>query len=403
MAAGRSHSAVRMTITSQQRQMIGTVRDLAQAEFRNDALKYMDGTFPWDNMRKLAKLGVLGMAVPEEYGGMGLPVFDTALILEEIAKVDYVTAMAVLGEAGVQTRVIATYAPEEIKQRILSKVCTAECILAICMTEPHAGTDVANYKTNTVVKNDRVILNGTKTLISRAAEAGMFVVFTRIDGKPGREGIGCVLVEPGVKGFAVTGTYHTMGGENLHEVQFTDCELPLENLVIREDGFRKLLTAFNTQRCLNPSISLGLAEGAFDETVAYVRDRQLFGKSLSESQGVRWKLADMYKDIEAGRGLLYRACASADPFPDPFLSATAKIFCNEMSIRVTSDAVQLHGGYGFTDEYLVSRLYRGARYGSLGGGASETLRDLIGRKIVTDLERGDGILGLSDELAAIGE
>jgi alkylation response protein AidB-like acyl-CoA dehydrogenase len=392
-----------MTLTSQQRQMIGTVRDLAQAEFRNDALKYMDGTFPWENMRKLARLGVLGMAVPEEYGGMGLPVFDTALILEEIAKVDYVTAMAVLGEAGVQTRVIATYAPEAIKRRILPKVCTAECILAICMTEPHAGTDVASYRTNAAVKGDRVVLNGTKTLISRAAEAGMFVIFTRINGKPGREGIGCVLLEPGTKGFAVTGTYHTMGGENLHEVQFSDCELPLENLVIREDGFRKLLTAFNTQRCLNPSISLGLAEGAFDETVAYVRDRQLFGKPLSDSQGVRWKLADMYKDIEAGRGLLYRACASADPFPDPFLSAVAKVFCNEMSIRVTSEAVQLHGGYGFTDEYLVSRLYRGARYGSLGGGASETLRDLVGRKIVTDLERGDGILGLSDELAASGE
>ncbi len=279
--------------------MIGTVRDLAQAEFRNDALKYMDGTFPWDNMRKLAKLGVLGMAVPEEYGGMGLPVFDTALILEEIAKVDYVTAMAVLGEAGVQTRVIATYAPEDIKRRILPKVCTAECILAICMTEPHAGTDVANYKTNTVVKNDRVILNGTKTLISRAAEAGMFVVFTRIDGKPGREGIGCVLVEPGVKGFAVTGTYHTMGGENLHEVQFTDCELPLENLVIREDGFRKLLTAFNTQRCLNPSISLGLAEGAFDETVAYVRDRQLFGKLVV---GIAGRALEARRYVQGHRG-----------------------------------------------------------------------------------------------------
>jgi alkylation response protein AidB-like acyl-CoA dehydrogenase len=390
-------------ITSQQRQMIASVRALAQGEFRNDAIKYMDGTFPWDNMRKLAKLGVLGMSVPEEYGGMGLPVFDTALILEEIAKVDYVTAMAVLGEAGVQTRVIATYAPEAIKRRILPKVCTAECILAICMTEPHAGTDVANYRTNAQVKGDRVVLNGTKTLISRAAEAGMFVVFTRIDGKPGREGIGCILVEPGVKGFAVTGNYHTMGGENLHEVQFNDCDLPLENLVIREDGFRKLLTAFNTQRCLNPSISLGLAEGAFDETVAYVRERELFGKPLSDSQGVRWKLADMYKDIEAGRGLLYRACATADPFPDPFLSAAAKVFCNEMSIRVTSEAVQLHGGYGFTDEYLVSRLYRGARYGSLGGGASETLRDLIGRKIVTDLQRGDGIMGLSDDLDAIGE
>ena len=200
-------------LTTQQRQMIGTVRDLAQGEFRGDGLKYMDGTFPWDNMRKLAGLGVLGMSVPEEYGGMGLPVFDTALILEEIAKVCYVTAMAVLGEAGVQTRVIATYAPDAIKCRILPKVCTGECILAICMTEPHAGTDVANYRTNAVIKSDRVILNGTKTLISRAAEAGMFVVFTRIDGKPGREGIGCILVEPDTKGFAVTGAYHTMGGE----------------------------------------------------------------------------------------------------------------------------------------------------------------------------------------------
>ncbi len=390
-------------LTAQQRQMIGTVRELAQAEFRNDALKYMDGTFPWENMRKLAGLGVLGMSVPEEYGGMGLPVFDTALILEEIAKVCYVTAMAVLGEAGVQTRVIATYAPDSIKQRVLPKVCTGECILAICMTEPHAGTDVANYRTNAVVKGERVILNGTKTLISRAAEAGMFVVFTRIDGRPGREGIGCILVEPQTKGFAVTGNYHTMGGENLHEVQFNDCELPLENLVIREDGFRKLLSAFNTQRCLNPSISLGLAEGAFDETVSYVREREIFGKPLSASQGVRWKLADMYKDIEAGRGLLYRACATANPFPDPFLAASAKVFCNEMSIRVTSEAVQLHGGYGFTDEYLVSRLYRGARYGSLGGGASETLRDLIGKKIVTDWQRGDGILGLGDELGAVGE
>ena len=385
-------------LTTQQRQMIGTVRDLAQAEFRSHGLAYMDGTFPWKNMRKLAGLGVLGMSVPEEYGGMGLPVLDTALILEEIAKVCYVTAMAVLGEAGVQTRVIATYAPDAIKQRILPKVCTGECILAICMTEPHAGTDVANYRTNAVIKGDRVILNGTKTLISRAAEAGMFVVFTRIDGKPGREGIGCILVEPDTKGFAVTAAYHTMGGENLHEVQFNDCELPLENLVVREDGFRKLLTAFNTQRCLNPSISLGLAEGAFDEAVSYVREREIFGKALAASQGVRWKLADMFKDIEAGRGLLYRACATANPFPDPFLSAAAKVFCNEMSIRVTSEAVQLHGGYGFTDEYLVSRLYRGARYGSLGGGASETLRDLIGKKIVTDWQRGDGILGLGDDL-----
>lgn len=381
-------------IGTEQREMIAAVRQLAQNEFKQDAPKWMDGTFPWPNIKKLAGLGVLGMSVPEEYGGLGLSILDSALILEEIAKVDYVTAMAVLGEAGVQTRVISHYAPKAIKERILPRVISGDCILAICMTEPHAGTDVANYRTNTKRHGNHLVLNGTKTLISRAAEAGMFVVFTRVDGKEGREGIGCVLVEQGTPGLSVTGTYHTMGGENLHEVQFNDCELPPENLVIETDGFKKLLTAFNTQRCLNPSISLGLAEGAFDEAVRYVNDRKLFNKSIADFQGIRWKFADMFKDIEAGRGLLYRACLTANPFPDPFMAATAKVFCNEMSLRVTSEAVQVHGGYGFTDEYPVSRLYRGARYGSLGGGSSESLRDLIGKRILADAGGVDGIMGL---------
>ena len=381
------------TITDEHRRMVATVRDLAQAEFKPNAHKYMDGTFPWENIRKLAELGVLGMSVPEEYGGLGLPVFDTALILEEIAKTCYVTAMAALGEAGVQTRVIATYAPLSIRKRILPKVVSGDCILAVCMTEPHAGTDVASYRTNADIKGDRLILNGTKTLISRAAEAGMFVIFSRINRRPGREGIGCVLLERDTPGFAVTGTYHTMGGENLHEIQFNDCEVPLENLVIGEDGFRKLLTAFNTQRCLNPSISLGLAEGAFEEAVNHVKQRSLFGKPLSDSQGIRWKLADMYRDIEAARGILYRACATANPFPDPFLAAVAKTICNEMSNRVTSEAIQVHGGYGFTDEYPVSRFYRGARYGTLGGGATETLKDLIGKRIVEGRQSADELLG----------
>lgn len=381
-------------IGTEQREMIASVRELAQNEFKQDAQKWMDGTFPWPNIKKLAALGVLGMSVPEEYGGLGLSILDSALILEEIAKVDYVTAMAVLGEAGVQTRVISHYAPKAIKERILPRVISGDCILAICMTEPHAGTDVANYRTNTKRHGNHLVLNGTKTLISRAEEAGMFVVFTRVDGKAGREGIGCVLVEKGTPGLSVTGTYHTMGGENLHEVQFNDCELPPENLVIETDGFKKLLTAFNTQRCLNPSISLGLAEGAFDEAVRYVNDRKLFDKSIADFQGIRWKFADMFKDIEAGRGLLYRACLTANPFPDPFMAATAKVFCNEMSLRVTSEAVQVHGGYGFTDEYPVSRLYRGARYGSLGGGSSESLRDLIGKHILADAGGVDGIMGL---------
>lgn len=380
-------------LTPEQRSVVRTVRELTQDQFKPNALKYMDGTFPWDNIKALAGIGVLGMAVPEEYGGLGLPVFDTALVLEEIAKGCYVTAMAVLGEVGVQTKIIDNFAPDSIKKRLLPGVCTGETVLAICMTEPHAGTDVANYRTNTEIRGDKLVMNGVKTLISRVDEAQAFIVFSRINKTPGREGIGCVMIERGTPGFECTARYHTMGGENLAEIRFENCELPLENLIIREDGFRKLLNAFNTQRCLNPSISLGLAEGAFEEAVKYAREREAFGRSIGDFQAIRHKLAEMYRDIEASRSILYRACATAKPFPDPYMAAIAKITVNEMSLRVTSEAIQVHGGYGFTDEFPVSRFYRGARYGSLGGGTTETLKELVGKHILGDFGK-DGFLDL---------
>ncbi len=384
---------MKFELTDEQRQIVGTVRKVVQDKVKPRAMKWMDGTFPHENFRDLAEIGILGMAVPEEYGGMGLGVFETALVLEEIAKACYVTAIAVMGVVGVQTKIIDRFAPEPLKREILPKVASGEIILAVCMTEPDAGTDVASYRTNAEVSGNRLVLNGAKTLISRVDEASVFVVFTRINKQPGREGIGCVLVERNTPGFNVVSRFHTMGGENLAAISFEDCELPLENLIVREDGFRKLLKAFNTQRCLNPSISLGLAEGAFEESVRYARDRTAFGRPIGEFQGMRWKLAEMYRDIEVGRSMLYRACATADPFPDPYQAAIAKMYCNEMSIRVTSEAIQVHGGYGFTDDAAVSRLYRGARYGSLGGGTTETLKELVGKRIMTDFPDDDGFLG----------
>ena len=379
-------------ITAEQRQMVESVRALVQEKFKPRVKKWQDGTFPWENLHDLAEMGILGMAVPEEYGGLGLPVLDTALVVEEVSKVCYCTAMALMGELGVQVRVISEYAPESLKREYLPKVASGEMLLAVCMTEPHAGTDVPNYRTNTTIQGDKVIVNGTKTLISRADEAGVFVVFTRVDKAPGREGIGCVLVPRTAKGFSVTARYHTMGGENLAELQFDNVELPLENLVVRDNGFRRLLNAFNTQRCLNPSVSLGLAEGAFEEAVKYARDRTAFGRPIGNFQGMRWKLAEMYRDIEVGRAILYRACATANPFPDPHMAAVAKMYCNEMSLRVTSEAIQVHGGYGFTDEYPVSGFYRGARYGTLGGGTTETLKELVGKRVMADFPADDGFL-----------
>jgi alkylation response protein AidB-like acyl-CoA dehydrogenase len=188
------------SISEEQRALVDTVRRACQKEFAPRAIKYLDGTWPAENMKTLADLGVLGMSVPPEYGGSGPGILDTVLVLEEIGKVCYVTAMAVLGEVGTQTRIISTYAPESIKQKILPRVASGEAILAICMTEPDAGTDVPNYKTNTVIKGDRIIVNGRKTLISRADIAEMFVVFTRVNGVSGAPGIGCVLIPGGTKG-----------------------------------------------------------------------------------------------------------------------------------------------------------------------------------------------------------
>jgi alkylation response protein AidB-like acyl-CoA dehydrogenase len=171
-------------------------------------------------------------------------------------------------------------------------------------------------------------------------------------------------------------------------------EVPLENLVLHENSLRTLMNAFNTQRCLNPSICLGLAESSFEHSVRYLRDRNAFGHPIGDFQGLRWKGADMLIQIEAGRGLLYRAAASADPFPNPTLAAMAKVFVNEMAIEVCSQAVQIHGGYGFLDEFAVSRNFRGARFGALGGGTTETLRNLVGRHIVERMDIESGIPGL---------
>jgi alkylation response protein AidB-like acyl-CoA dehydrogenase len=379
-------------LTEDQRAIVAAVRAVAQERIKPRAGKVMDGSFPHESFRDLAEIGILGMAVPQEYGGLGLPVFETALVIEEIAKACYVTAIGVMGMVGVQTKIIDAFAPEPVKRRLLPGVVSGEAILAICMTEPHAGTDVANYRTNVDVEGDRLMLTGSKTLISRVDEAAVFVVFTRVDRRPGQAGIGCVLVERGAPGFDIVTRFHTMGGENLAEIRFDKCELPLENLIVREDGFRKLLNAFNTQRCLNPSISLGLAEGAFEEAVRYARGREAFGRPIGQFQGMRWKLAEMYRDIEVGRAMLYRACATADPFPDPHQAAIAKMYCNEMAIRVTSEAIQIHGGYGFTDDCPVSRLYRGARYGTLGGGTTETLKELVGKHIMSRFPDIDGFL-----------
>ena len=380
-------------LTDTQRDMVMSVRRLAQQRFKDRWKQWQDGTFPWENMHDLAEIGVLSMSVPKAYGGLELSVLDAALVLEEIAKVCYVTAMATLGEVGTQTRMIAHFAPENIKQDILPRVAAGSAVLSICMTEPDAGTDLGRMRSKVSRQQDELVLSGSKTLISRADVAEGFVVFARIGDTPGIDGIGGVYVQRGTPGMTINSAYHTIGGEYLSEVVFDQCRVPANQLLIDAGGFKDLISAFNIQRCMNASISLGLAEGALEESIRYMRNRKAYEQRIGDFQGMRWKVSEMYRDIEASRSLLYRACASADPFPDPILAALAKMTCNQMSLRVTSEAVQIHGGYGFVEEFLVARQYCCARYGSLGGGTTETLSNLVGRTLVDGLDDADGLLG----------
>ena len=380
-------------LTDTQRDMVMSVRRLAQQRFKDRWQQWQDGTFPWENMHDLAEIGVLSMSVPKAYGGLELSVLDAAVVLEEIAKVCYVTAMATLGEVGTQTRMIAHFAPDNIKQDILPRVAAGSAILSICMTEPDAGTDLGRMRSKVSHHQGELILSGTKTLISRADVAEGFVVFARIGDTPGIDGIGGVYVQRDTPGMSINSAYHTIGGEYLSEVVFNECRVPTDQLLIDAGGFKDLISAFNVQRCMNASISLGLGEGALEESIRYMRNREAYDQRIGDFQGMRWKVSEMYRDIEASRSLLYRACSSANPFPDPILAALAKMTCNQMSLRVTSEAVQIHGGYGFVEEFLVARQYCCARYGSLGGGTTETLSNLMGCRLVNEIDDDDGLLG----------
>lgn len=371
-------------LLEEQQMLIKTVREITENEFKPRASELTEsGEFPFENMKILGELGLLGISIPEEYGGSEGSIMDAVLILEEISKGCYITAMAVLGEIGVQSKAIVAYGSEAIKQRYLPSIAKGKTILAICITEPNTGSDAANMSTNAVHKGKHYILNGVKTLISRADVADLFLMFTRFEGVPGNKGIGCILIDKGTPGLQVKQGFKTMGGEYLWEVVLDDCIVPEENLLVREDGFKKMMTAFNTQRCLNASICLGLAEGAFSEALNYTKTREQFGKPIADFQGIQWMLADMYVDIEASKTLLYRAAINAGTgFPDKIEASVAKLHTNEMAIRVTNQALQLHGGYGYTKEYPVERMVRGARFGALGGGTSQIQKNLIASQLL---------------------
>jgi alkylation response protein AidB-like acyl-CoA dehydrogenase len=371
-------------LTPEQRDLQQLVRGIAQQDIKPLATRWdRSHAFPWESIRCLSAAGVLGLTIPEGYGGIGASWFEAVLAIEEVARACYQTAMAVLGELGVQTQVIVHYGTDAHKQRYLPPIARGELICAICMTEPDAGSDVGAIQTRAVATEGGYLLNGSKVLISRADVSGVFVTFVRFGDTPGSRGVGAVLIDRGTPGLEVGPGEETLGGELLFPVYFRDLHVSEDAVLVKEHGFRKLMSAFNGQRCLNAAISLGQAQGAFDEALAYIQARKQFGRRLADFQGIQWLLADMAIELDAARLLIYRAaCNAGAGLPDQVEAAKAKAFANETAVRVSNQAMQLFGGHGYLKSMPVERYVRGARFGALAGGTPQIQRNIIAASLV---------------------
>ncbi|MEU7768700.1 acyl-CoA dehydrogenase family protein [Nocardia sp. NPDC049190] len=374
-------------MTAQQQELALRVREIAQAEFAPRSLEWeTTGAFPEPNIKLLAEAGVLGAAVPVEYGGQGGSWLDSAVILEEVAKTCYVTAMATLGELGVQPRAIAAYGSDELKADLLPRIAKGQAICSICITEPDTGSDISSVATTARRDGDEFVITGTKALISRLDVVDVLLVCLRY-AEPGTAtnglgNVGMIVVERERAGVRVSEGVQTLGGEKLFTLTLDEVRVPAKNVLLGPGEFAKLMSAFNGQRCLNASISIGISQGALDHAIARSTERVQFGRPISGFQGLRWMISDCALDIEAARALVHKAAWNdGRQFPSRYDSAIAKVFSNEMSLRVTDRVLQIFGGHGFTRDQPAERYLRWARYGGLGGGTPQLLRDGIAKEL----------------------
>jgi len=363
------------------------IRKTAERAFKEKAA-YWDAheEFPYENRELLRKLGYLGMVIPEQYGGVGAPVIQATILLEEIARVCFNTALVAQLAINGPSRAIAVLANEEQKQRWLPKCASGEYQFYIGISEPGAGSAMTDMVAGVSDDGgDQVILSGQKCFCTGGQFATHVLVFARWGKCDGSKGIGALVVERGTPGFAVGGATPKMGGRGMPEVDlyFDHCQVPRENVILAGDPnssktFKRLISSFGPERVGNAAMCLGAAQGAYEEAIAYSKERQQFGRPICEFQGLQWKIADMAVQLHAARLMIYRAATHlVDGFPDPMDASIAKLFANEMAQRVTNEALQMHGHSGFTRVLPLERHFRDVRGMGLGGGTTEILRNTI--------------------------
>lgn len=374
-------------LTADQKMLQDQVRKFASAELAPLAAEIDRTTlFPWKSIKKLAELGLMGIIVPEKYGGSGFDFVSLAIAIEEISRVCASTGVIVAVNNSLTAYPIMQFGSEDVKAKFLPPLCDGSVIGAFGLTEPNAGSDVAAIETTARLDGDSYVLNGTKRFITNGTEAGTFVVFAYTNKELKHKGISAFIVEKGTAGFTV-GKHEDMMGIRATgncELTFDECRIPKGNILGKEgDGFKISMNTIDVSRVDIAAQAVGISQGALDAAVKYSKERKTFGEPICNHEMVQAMIAEMATKIQAARLLVYFAGRCKDEGMPRFSkeSAMAKFFAGDIAVEVTRMAVQIHGGYGFSKEYAVERLYRDAKILELYEGTREIQKIVIAREL----------------------
>lgn len=362
-------------------------RDFAQNELKPGVIERDElQKFPAEQIKALGELGFMGMMVDPKYGGSGMDTLSYVLVMEELSKVDASTSVAVSVNNSLVCWGLETFGNEEQKQKYLVPLAKGEKLGAFCLSEPEAGSDATSQKTTAVDMGDYYLLNGTKNWITNGSSASTYLVIAQTDPSKGSKGINALIVERGMEGFIVGAKENKLGirGSDTHTLLFNDVKVPKANR-IGEDGFgfKFAMKTLSGGRIGIAAQALGIAAGAYELSLEYSKQRQAFGKPISQHQAIQFKLADMATEIEAARLLVYKSAWEKDQHLDyGTSSAMAKLYASKVAMEATVEAVQIHGGYGFVKEYHVERLMRDAKITQIYEGTSEVQKIVIARSVL---------------------
>lgn len=376
-------------LTEEQKEIKGLARQIAEEKIKPVRQKYdEEAIFPWDIVKIMAQTDLFRVLVPEEYEGISGKVLDLAIMIEELSRVDAGIALA-LGGTGLGIYPLLLNGNEEQKQKYLPQIAAGEKLAAFALTEPEAGSDAGAIKTTATRDGDFYVLNGTKQWITNGGEADIYTVFALTDKTKGARGASAFIVEKGTEGFSFGKKENKMGirSSATRELIFENCRIPAENLVGKEGmGFMIAMKTFDKSRPMVGAQAVGIAQGALEEAIIYSKQRHQFGKPISAFQGIQFMLADMAMKVESARALVYATARMIDAGEKRYSkeSAMCKCYASDVAMQVTTDAVQILGGYGYMKEYPVEKMMRDAKITQIYEGTNQIQRMIIASNLLKE-------------------